>query len=920
MTFYVGVVEDRNDPYKSGRCRVRVFGLHTEDTAELPVPDLPWAVPLLPATQAGTSGIGASPTGLVEGSWVVIVYADEFKQQPIIIGQIGSSIPQKKDPAVPKDQAPATGGDDGSTTTTTTNPDGQTTTTTNPGSTGKALSPSQLHLSPGGAIEMKKHEALSSLRECGKDNSKKVTKYGTSGMAVADDAPIFPYYDTVADPPVWTIGWGSTYLQNGRVTESTRLNKKQCDELFYFMAESSDKSFANEIRKALKVPVTQQMFDALVSIAYNTGAKGLIKHKAFSALNSGDYAACQAQIPTLRAADGPASLRARRAKERALFDSEGYPQKTTNTPEKTPQQSLDSQLPTTRQTQSANSVAPTTTSPTTTSPTTTSPTTTSPLDRFINPTAVTEVSTAGMGFRDPNGKYPSYKNESDTNRLAGHQNLDNTIVERKDAMRTKGISGPDGKTWSQPRAAYKAMYPYNHVRQSESGHVEEFDDTPGAERTLRYHRSGTFSEVDVNGTQVNKIIGDAYEIMDRNGYIQISGNCNVTIGGNANIRVANDAVIQVVGNLTTNVNGNHVLNVAGNSTTNITGNHITNVYGNSVSATNGNSTTQVRGNDTTSVNGNVLLSAVGNYGLQSSGKVQTKSGGNIEMQSGGNTNIDGAQIHLNSGNSVGLSAPTSIAAPAVPAAVEAATGAPEFQELQAPDRRQDMNSMYETPEEGAPSSEYKKATDKHFDDDEKNAPDGTKKEETAPSASTPTTNIPPSGDCLITDADLSPGMKIQRLFTLNDLVSAGESGMPKGMNFGLSPKEIVCNMRNLALQCLDPIKARYPNMSFNSVWRSQAVNNKYGGKAASDHLTGSAADLHFSGFSRKQYYEAIIEIQKMLPSYRQLILEYKARETWIHVAYVSPGNKAGKTNSKQNMTINALANKTISNNQFVLWD
>jgi lysozyme len=169
---------------------------------------------------------------------------------------------------------------------------------------------------------MKKHEALSSLRECGKDGSKKSTKYGISGMAVPDSTMIYPYWDTAARPnPVWTIGWGSTFLKNGsRVTESTRLTKKECDELFDYMSEFE---FGKWIRDRLKVPVTQSMFDAMVSIAYNAGSTGFTSSKAFSALNAGDYAACSALIPETRATTSFA--KARRIKERALFDSEGYP-------------------------------------------------------------------------------------------------------------------------------------------------------------------------------------------------------------------------------------------------------------------------------------------------------------------------------------------------------------------------------------------------------------------------------------------------------------------------------------------------------------------------------------------------------------------------------------------------------------------
>ena len=43
MIHYYGIVEDRNDPKKLGRVRVRCLGFHTEDTNDIPTADLPWA-------------------------------------------------------------------------------------------------------------------------------------------------------------------------------------------------------------------------------------------------------------------------------------------------------------------------------------------------------------------------------------------------------------------------------------------------------------------------------------------------------------------------------------------------------------------------------------------------------------------------------------------------------------------------------------------------------------------------------------------------------------------------------------------------------------------------------------------------------------------------------------------------------------
>jgi len=90
--WWVGVVENRMDDLKSGRCQVRIFGDHTSNKDELPTKDLPWAIPMNPINSATISGKGVSPLGPVEGTWVVGWYLDgPDKQMPMMIGTIGSS-------------------------------------------------------------------------------------------------------------------------------------------------------------------------------------------------------------------------------------------------------------------------------------------------------------------------------------------------------------------------------------------------------------------------------------------------------------------------------------------------------------------------------------------------------------------------------------------------------------------------------------------------------------------------------------------------------------------------------------------------------------------------------------------------------------------------------------------------------------
>jgi hypothetical protein len=65
------------------------MGLHTADKILLKTEDLPWAHPIMPINSASMNGIGWSPTGVVQGSTVLIVFLDEYQQQPIMLGTIG---------------------------------------------------------------------------------------------------------------------------------------------------------------------------------------------------------------------------------------------------------------------------------------------------------------------------------------------------------------------------------------------------------------------------------------------------------------------------------------------------------------------------------------------------------------------------------------------------------------------------------------------------------------------------------------------------------------------------------------------------------------------------------------------------------------------------------------------------------------
>ena len=91
FNWWIGVVEDRNDPEKLGRVRIRIYGYHTDDKVLLPTEDLPWAIPIHPITSAASSGVGITPVGPLTGSWAMGFFLDgEDMQQPAFFGTIGT--------------------------------------------------------------------------------------------------------------------------------------------------------------------------------------------------------------------------------------------------------------------------------------------------------------------------------------------------------------------------------------------------------------------------------------------------------------------------------------------------------------------------------------------------------------------------------------------------------------------------------------------------------------------------------------------------------------------------------------------------------------------------------------------------------------------------------------------------------------
>jgi hypothetical protein len=90
FVWWIGVVEDRVDPLNVGRCKVRIFGSHTDNLQEIPTSELPWATPLYPVNDSRSF---STP---MEGDYVFGFFMDGLSSQaPAMLG-VFPAIPQQE--------------------------------------------------------------------------------------------------------------------------------------------------------------------------------------------------------------------------------------------------------------------------------------------------------------------------------------------------------------------------------------------------------------------------------------------------------------------------------------------------------------------------------------------------------------------------------------------------------------------------------------------------------------------------------------------------------------------------------------------------------------------------------------------------------------------------------------------------------
>ncbi len=362
FVWWQGVVEDRHDPLYLGRCKVRVLGWHSEDKNDMPTVSLPWAYPVAPITSASQTGVGSTPLGPVEGTWVIGFYRDgEAGQEPMFFGTLGG-IPELDAKGINNDGT-ATGG--------------------------------QGFLDP----RLETGDVGHPLFE-DESGSRSLLYNPAADMVPREPAAII--HDARPSP-----------------TEDVAT-----------VAVSSD--------------VTLEKKTFVRSLIGQTGPKS--------------------STPpfTVKIVENPL---------RSTYPDTGL---------------ANTELSFTRK-----------------------------LDYLKEPT----TNRLARGIRG--------NTDTSDPRVSG-------IVFEKMENRKAGqleIATADGKTWSEPKVPWQAIYPYNHVHQTESGHIVEMDDTPNWERMHWYHRTGTFTEIHPTGIRVDKVVNNYYDIVLGARYAHIEASDYTTVDG-----------------------------------------------------------------------------------------------------------------------------------------------------------------------------------------------------------------------------------------------------------------------------------------------------------------------------------------------------------------------------------------------------
>ena len=509
--WFVGVIEDRHDPEKLGRVKVRALGYHTADKQKIKTADLPWAEVMQPTGGNAIGGIGDSPIGIVEGSWVVGFFRDPIAlQEPIIMGTLpGRNTKPAEwlkalgkgagnfndeisdyeygffDPTVDFDSMPfepATG-------TYTGTGSGGTVTTVSADKDIKVRSYKELE---DDKEKLKTGKATVSTHSDGLLDTFKTTRRLTvpasydSGTNYGDaTSPTSLKRDPTQASISKIVSTGYLEDKDTRTTDGAS---------WPIMTELESRAAYPRLVKVKKKDLTESQSKTIEKL-FDEGVYGwakewkdvkandevIIPRADTNRLAQGGYT-----ISSISGGNVTLASWGRKSKPKIAKGDKVQISGVIG------MEDLNGQVFTVASASLGASSGSVST------------------DASSEGTYVS----GGVLLPEPHAVLENKANTRERQINIGGEDL------------TPGRDGGDGSyvaKWNQPTSRYAAVYPYNHVYESESGHIKEFDDTPGAERIHEYHRSGTYYEIDQNGMKVDYVKGDRYNISVHDDYLYVKG-------------------------------------------------------------------------------------------------------------------------------------------------------------------------------------------------------------------------------------------------------------------------------------------------------------------------------------------------------------------------------------------------------------
>lgn len=152
-------------------------------------------------------------------------------------------------------------------------------------------------------------------KKYGETTNMKISQEGLSLIKKFEGCELKAYHCAAGVP---TIGYGSTH----GVTMDMEITQEEADELL--MDDVS--KFEEAVTRAVKVPLEQNQYDALVSWTFNLGPSNLSSSTMLRVLNEGKYEEVPAQIKRWNKAGGKVlqGLIRRREAEALLFEGKEW--------------------------------------------------------------------------------------------------------------------------------------------------------------------------------------------------------------------------------------------------------------------------------------------------------------------------------------------------------------------------------------------------------------------------------------------------------------------------------------------------------------------------------------------------------------------------------------------------------------------